>query len=140
MTGIDAGKHDMTAVVLTGPDAVHGLVIVSRQLLPPFRVPPNPGLELVTESLLLLRRQGRFFAVQDTPLFPVRVLDCIVDAYVPEIQRILQDVIGVGPVGSVGRISGDIIMGDSEFLRHLPFACMLGIQDPDCIPQAFGSI
>ena len=32
-TGIDAGKHDMASVILTGPDAVHSIIIICDRRL-----------------------------------------------------------------------------------------------------------
>ena len=101
---VDAGEHNMAPVIFAGPDAVHFLIVLLHQGLPPFGVLPNPVLEGFTEGLLLLRGQGGLLGVENAPLPPIRVLYRVINADIPEIQRILQDAVGVGAAGSVGGV------------------------------------
>ena len=60
---VHAGKDDVAPVIFAGADAVHFLVVLAHQRLPPFRVFPNPVLEGFPDGLLLLSRQRGFFGV-----------------------------------------------------------------------------
>ena len=60
---VDAGENDVAPVIFAGPDAVHFLVVLLYQRLPPPWVLPNPVLERLPKRLLLLRGQGGLLGV-----------------------------------------------------------------------------
>ena len=105
---VDAGKDDPAPVVLAGPDAVHFLIVLLYQRLPPLEVLENPLFERVPEGLLLLRRQGGLLGVEHPSLLTVQALHGVIDADIQEVQRILQDAVGVGPAGVEGAVGGNI--------------------------------
>ena len=109
---VHAGKDDVASVVFAGPGAVHFLVVLLHQRRPPLRVLPYPVLESIPNKLLLLRRQGGFLGIEDPFLLAVRVGDGIIDAGIPEVQGVLQQPVGVGPVRAVGGVSGHVVVGN----------------------------
>ena len=59
----NGGKYRVAPVIFAGPDAVHFLVVLLYQRLPPPWVLPNPVLERLPKRLLLLRGQGGLLGV-----------------------------------------------------------------------------
>ena len=51
---VDAAEGDVAPIIFPGPDAVHLLIVLLYQGLPPLRVPPEPVPEGVPNSLLFL--------------------------------------------------------------------------------------
>ena len=51
---VDAAEGDVAPIIFPGPDAVHLLIVLLYQGLPPLRVPPEPVPECVPNSLLFL--------------------------------------------------------------------------------------
>ena len=134
---VHAGEHDMAAVILPGTGAVHFLVVLPNQRFAALRVFPNPVFESVLDKLLLLCRQGGFLCVQDAALMAVCVLNGVIDADIPEVQGVLQQPVGVGPVGAVGGVGGNIVAPGHGFSGHLPFGGVGGIVDLNLIPQIY---
>ena len=96
---------------------------------------PNPVLEGFTEGLLLLRGQGGLLDVENAPFPPIRVLYRVINADIPEIQRILQDAVGVGAAGSVGGMGGNVVVADAALAGNRPLRCVFGAVDLDFSPQ-----
>ena len=127
--GIHAAEGDVAAVILAGAGAVHFLVILADQRLAALRVFPNPVPESVPDGLLLLGGQGGFFGVQH-PAFPaLRVLDGVVDSHVPQVQGILQNLVGVGASSPVGGVSRHVPLSHSVFTGNLPLGGEGGVVD-----------
>ena len=120
---VHTDKMDMASVILAGPGTIEQLVILLHQQIPPLRVLPNPACKGILDGLLLLLGKHRLLLVQDTPLFTI-LLNGIINAAVPQIQGVLQNLVGVGPVGAVGFGGHDIIrMSISDASRS--FGCAL---------------
>ena len=83
---VHTGENDMASVILAGAGAVHFLVVLAYQGLPPFRVSPNPVLEGIPNGLLFLCGQGGFLGVQHPAFLAVCVLNGVINANIPEIQ------------------------------------------------------
>ena len=121
---IHAAKTDMGTIVLTGTSTVEQLVILFHQFRTAIRVFPHPVLERILNGLLFLLGKGGLLFVQHPLLLTVCILHGIVDTDIPQIQRILQNPVGVGSAGAVGHIGMDIIparctlTGDLPLCRH----------------------
>ena len=121
---IHAAKADMGAIVLTGTSTVEQLVILFHQFRTAIRVFPHPVLERILNGLLFLLSEGGLLFIQNPLLLAVCILHGIVDTDIPQIQRILQNPVGVSSAGAVGHIGMNIIparctlTGDLPLCRH----------------------
>ena len=109
--GVHTAEHDMRTVILTGAVGVEQLVISGNKLLPPVGVSPNPILERIFDGLLLLLCQGGFLGVEYTAFPAIGVGNCVIDTHITQIQRILQNLVGVGSVRTVGHIGVYVAVG-----------------------------
>ena len=75
----------MLPVILAGADAVHFLVVLAHQRLPPLWVLPNPVPEGFPDCHLLLGGKGGFFGVEYPALPPLGVLNGVIDADIPQV-------------------------------------------------------
>ena len=75
--------------------------------------------------------QGGLLGVQDSPFFAVRVLHSVVNADIPQVQAVLQNLVGIGAAGSVGGVGRYIFFGYGAFARDLPLGSIGGIIDLD---------
>ncbi|MPM88005.1 hypothetical protein SDC9_135106 [bioreactor metagenome] len=107
---VHAGESDMPAVILTGTGAVHLLIILMNQRLPPLMILPYPVLKSVTDCLLFLFCEGGFLGIEDAALLAVRVLHGVVNTDVTEVQAVLQNPVRAGPIGAVGGIGGNVVI------------------------------
>ena len=121
---IHAAKADVGAIVLTGTSTVEQLVILFHKFRTAIRVFQHPVLERILNGLLFLLSKGGLLFIQNPLLLTVCILHGIVDTDIPQIQRILQNPVGVGTAGAVGHIGMDIIparctlAGDLPLCRH----------------------
>ena len=121
---IHAAKADMRTIILTGTSAVEQLVILFHKFRAAIRVFPHPVLERILNGLLFLLGEGGLLFIQNPLLLAVCILHGIVNTNIPQIQRILQNSIGIGTAGAVGHIGMNIIparctlTGDLPFCRH----------------------
>ena len=99
---VDSHKVQVAAVILTGPNAVELLIIQLGQLLPAFRIAPNPISKGLLNKLLLSLCDGGFFLVEHSRFSAVSVLDVVKDSYISEVQCFLHDLIAISSAGAVG--------------------------------------
>ena len=118
---VDAAERDVPSVVLAGTGGIELLVIPLDKLMPPLRVLPHPIPKGILDGLLLLLGERRFLLVEDTALLAVQLLDRVVDTHVAEIQRVLQNAVGVGAVRAVGRVRHHVPRGGLGFSADAPF-------------------
>ena len=130
----------MAAVILAGAGGVHFLVVLAHQRLPPLRVPPNPVLERLPDGLLLLGGQGGLLGVQHPAFLAVRILHGVVDTDIPQVERIFEDFIGVGPVGPVSGIGRHISLSHSVFAGDLPLSGKCRVVDFDAALKVKGCV
>ena len=116
-----AGKADVAAVILARADRIEAFVVLLHQRLPPIRVAPNPFLKGVLDGLLLLLCQRRFLGIENAPLCAVCIINRVIDAHIAQIQRVLQNPIGVSALCAVGHIGVDILFGWGGFAADVPF-------------------
>ena len=117
---VHAAEHDMAPVILTGAGGVEKVVVGPDQISPPLGVAPHPVPESILNGLLFLLGKGGLFLVQHPLLFPVHILNGVVDTDIPEVQRVFQDTVGAGPVCAVGHIGHDIVPPRGVLARDLP--------------------
>ena len=121
---VHAGENDVAAVVFARTNGVEQFIILRHQRPPPLWVLPDPFAEGILDRLLLLLCKGGCFLVEHALLFSVRILHSVVDAHIPQVQRILQNLVGVGPVRTVGGIRGDIGARHDVLAVDSPFGGM----------------
>ncbi len=119
---VHAAKSDMAAIILAGTGRVHFLVVLAHQSLAAFRVSPDPVPKGFPDRLLFLGRQGGLLGVQHAALFSVCVLYGVIDTDIPQVQAVLQNLVGIGTAGSVGGVSCHIVVGYGRFPLDLPFS------------------
>ena len=134
---VDTHKVQMAPIVLAGTGAVEFVVVEPRQPFPPGWVFPNPVLERLLDKFLLALGDSRFLLVQDGNAVAMMVCFVIINAYIPQVQRFLNDLIAADAFGAVGVLGLDValIVG---FALNVPFAGVLGIMDMDIPPAAVG--
>ena len=118
---IHAAKADVGAIVLTRTGTVEQLVILFHQVRTAIRVFPHPVLERILNGLLFLLGEGGLLFIQNPLLLAVCILHGIVNTNIPQIQRILQNSVGIGTAGAVGHIGMNIIPARCTLAGNLPF-------------------
>ena len=78
-----------------------------------------------------MSRQGGLLGVQHAALFSVCVLYGVIDTDIPQVQAVLQNLVGIGTAGSIGGVSCYIVVGYGRFPLDLPFSSKGGIVDLD---------
>ena len=126
---IHARKDQVPAIILPGTGGIEALVVELHQLPPPVGVAPDPVTERLFNGLLLLLGEGGFLAVEYALFLSVRVPYGVVDAHVPQVQRIFKDFVGVGAVGAVGHAGVDVVVGDAVLAGDVPLRRELRVVD-----------
>ena len=133
--GIHTAEYDMRTIILTGTVGVEQLVVLRHKLLPPVGVFPNPIMKRIFDCLLFLLGEGRFFGIEHTPFLSVGVCNGVIDPHIPQIQRILQNLVGIGSVRPIGHIGVYIAVGRLGFAGDIPFRRERRIVDFNTSPQ-----
>ena len=87
----------MRSIILTRSGCIKQLIVLLYQSVSPVRFLPYPFSKSIFDRLLLLLRQSRILGIQHTLLLAIRILYGIVYAHVAQVQRILQNFIGIRP-------------------------------------------
>ena len=119
---VHAPKSDMIAIILAGTGRVHFFVVLAHQSLASLRVSPDPVPKGFPDRLLFLSRQGGLLGVQHAALFSVCILYGVIDTDIPQVQAVLQNLVGIGTAGSIGGVSCHIVVGYGRFPLDLPFS------------------
>ena len=119
-----AAEADVRTIVLPRAGGVEFLVIEFDQRLPPLRVFPNPVPECILDSLLFLLCQCGFLLVQHTPLLAIGFCDNIIHTGIPQVQRILQNLIGIDSGCAVGGARIHIPVADILLAGNTPLSCV----------------
>ena len=135
---VHSHEMDMGSVVLPGTGGIEKLIVFLHQLFPALRILPHPVPEGILDGLLFLLGQRCFLFVQDTALLSFRILHRIVDPDILQVQRFLQDLIGIGPVGAVGHVSSHIIVAGIGLAVDPPLRGIGGIFHLNGSPQIIG--
>ena len=135
--GVHTAENDMTSVVLTGTQAVEFIVVKATESFSALRVRPNPILKALLDQLLLCLCDCCFLLVQDGFLFAVCVLHIVKDTDILQVQRFLDDLIGVDTLRAIGAVRLHIaaVIG---FALNVPFAGIGGevnLDIPLCVPR-----
>lgn len=125
---VHARKADMTAVILTGPNGIKGFVVDSTQPFPSINVFPDPFGEFLLDQLLPILGNGSFLFVENRLFVAVFVLHIIKHTHIPLVQGLLQNLIGIHPLGAVGGQCFDIAPV-GIFLGNGPLTGSAGAQD-----------
>ena len=124
---VHAGEGNVLSVIFAGTDAVEQLIVLFHQSFTPVRIFPYPVPESVLDCLLLLLRKRSGLLVQDTLFFTFCILNGVIDADIPEIERILQDAKTAGTIRAVGQIVWNVVIGKIGLAANAPFGCEIGI-------------
>lgn len=128
---VHAIEADVGAVVLAGPDGVENGVVLLAELLPPLGVLPNPRPERLFHGLLALLGQSGLLAVEDPFLPAVRVGGGVIDPAIPEVQRVLQDGVGIPALGAVGGVDEGVGDAVRRLALDVPFMGVGGVLHGD---------
>ena len=128
---VHPSKSDVAAIIFTGTDRVHFLVVLAHQSLAALRVSPDPVPKGFPDSLLFLGSQSGLLGVQHAALFSVCILYGVIDTDISQVQAVLQNLIGIGTTGPIGGISCHIVVGYGRFPLDLPFSGKGRIVDPN---------
>ena len=118
-------QSDVAAIIFTGTGRVHFLVVLAHQSLAAFRISPDPVPKGFPDRLLFLGSQGGLLGVQHAALFSVCVLYGVIDTDIPQVQAVLQNLVGIGTAGSVGGVGCHIVVGYGRF----PLICHSAVKD-----------
>ena len=110
----------MGAIIFARPVGIEQLVVARHKLLPSVRVFPYPLGKGVLDGLLFLLGKGRLFGIENPALLAVRVSDGVIDAHIAQVQRVLQNPVGVGALCAVGHIGVYIVVGRLGFSADAP--------------------
>ena len=133
--GVHTAEHDMAAVVLTRTGRIEKLIVLGDKLLSPVGVSPNPIPERIFDRLLLLLCKGRFLGVEHTALTPIGIGYGVIDTHITQIQSVLQNLICVGSLCSIGHIGVYIAVGRLRLACNVPLCRERRIVDFDGSPQ-----
>ena len=136
---IHAAEIDMAAIIFTGSVAVEQDVVRLADLLPPFRVFPDPFGKRLLQKLLLTLCNGGLLLVEYRHAPPVRIILVVKNANVFQVQAALDDLIGAGPQRAVGVERLDIALILALAL-DAPLAGDLGVMHLDIPPHTAGRV
>ena len=137
---VHAAKDDVAAVIFPGSCGIKLLVVLGHQPLPAAGIFPEPVLKGVLDGLLLLLCQGGGLLVEDAALLAVGILHGVVDADVLEVQRFLQDAVGVGTVCAVGHVGGHVVLAGHGLTGDPPLGGNGGILHLDGTAHIVGRV
>ena len=118
---IDSHKIQMASVIFPWPDTVESLIVERRQPLPAFWISPDPVRKFLFDLFLLSLSNGGLLRIQNSDLPTVSVIRIIENTHIPQIQRFLNDPVGVDALctkGAVGANVGSV----QTFPLDIPFA------------------
>ena len=128
--GVHTGEYDMAPVVFAGPDGIKLIVVNPAQPFAAVGFCPNPFLKLLLNQVLFVLRDSGFLFVQHTDFPPLRIVFSIENPHVPQVQGVLDNLIGVDPLGAISVVGADIAAVNVLF-RDIPFVGDFGIADMD---------
>ena len=97
---IHSDKLNVTAIIFPWPDAVKPFIINFAECFPSAHILKDPLFKFLPDQFLLLLRQSSFLSVQ-YPVFPIRIMYCVINFCIMQIQRILQQSISICPLCSI---------------------------------------
>ena len=136
---VHAHKIDVAPIVLTGPQAVEFYVVELRQPSPSGRVFPYPILKRLLDKRLLALGDSGFIFVQDGSSLPVPLVHIVKNADIPEVQGVLDDLVGVDAPGSIGAVGLDVYPVNA-FALHVPGPGIFGVVEVDFLPAMNGRV
>lgn len=119
----------MLSVVLARTGGIEKLVVPLNQIVPPRRVFPYPFLKSVLDGLLLLLGKRGLLGVKHALFSAVCILNGVVDTNVAQIQRILQNLVGIGAFCAVGHIGVDVAAAYDALAGDIPFCAEIRVVD-----------
>ena len=119
---VHSGKCQVAAIIFSRFGAIEKLVVLGHQRLTAVSVFPQPVLEGVLNDLLFLLRECGFLAVEHTLFVTVFVLDPVENAYIAEIERIFEYLVGVHALCTVGAVGVHVACAHSAFTFDAPLA------------------
>ena len=118
---VDTHKVQMTSVVLSGPDAVELFIVECRQPFPAIGVSPYPVRKFLLDLFLFSLSNGGLLCIQNSDPPTVSVILIIENPHVPQIQRFLNDSVGVDTLCAKGAVGADVGFVQT-FPLDIPFA------------------
>ena len=127
-------KMDVAAVVFPGPGGVEQLVVLFNQGFTPLGVLPDPVCKGILDGLLLLACQHGLLFVQHPLGLAAVILHRVVDPHIPEIEGVLQNLVGAGPRRAESLVGHDVVVARFGLAFDPPLCGGRGKFDPNGVP------
>ena len=137
---VHADKMDVGTIVFSWSVAVEQFVILLYQRDTPLGVFPNPVGERIFDDLLFLLCQHGVRFVQDTLRSAFFIFDGVIDAHIFQIERVFQNLVGIGAGGAVGFGGDDVASAHGRLALNAPFCGIGRISHFDCMTQIVGNL
>ena len=105
---VHPGKYKMAHVILAGTNGIELIIVNPADPVAAAGFRPNPFLKLLFDEVLLVLRDCGFLFVQHTGFPPVCIILGIENPHVPQIQRILDNLVGIDSLCAVGVVGTDV--------------------------------
>ena len=115
-------KHQMATVILPWTGGIEAFIVELHQPIPSLRAGPDPVLKRLLDGLLLCLCQRGFLLIQNRLSLSVSILNIIEDFNLAEIQCLLNELVGVDAIGSIGAAGVDI-PAVIAFTVDIPLGC-----------------
>ncbi len=106
--GVHTNKFQVSSIILTGSQCVELLIVELAQPFSSRLVFPNPVLKRLLNQFLLTLCNCCFFLIQDRYSFSVFVFHIVENTHIPQIQCILNDLISIYTICTIGADRVDI--------------------------------
>ena len=137
---VHTDKVDVGTIVFSWPAAVEQFIILFHQCNAPLGVFPDPvGKGILDDLLLLLCQHGVRF-VQDALQLAFFIFDSVIDAHIFQVERVFQNLVGVGAGGAVGFGGDDVTSAHGRLALNAPFCGIGRISHFDCMAQIVGNL
>ena len=125
----------MTAIVLARAQCIELLIVELAQSLSSRLVFPNPILKRLLNQFLLTLCNCCFFLIQDRYSFSVFVFHIVENTHIPQIQCILNDLISIYTICTIGAGRVDIaaVIGLALYIPPAGVAGIMHLHFPLCV-------
>ena len=131
---VHAHEVNVAAVVFPGTGRIEQLVVLPHQYLSPLGVLPDPVCKGILDGLLLLAGQHGLLFVQHPLGFAAIIFHRVVDPRIPEIEGVLQNLVGAGPRRAEGLVGHDVVVARFGLALDPPLGGGRGKFDPNGVP------
>ena len=133
--GVHTNKFQVSSIILTGSQCVELLIVELAQPFSSRLVFPNPVLKRLLNQFLLTLCNCCFFLIQDRYSFSVFVFHIVENTHIPQIQCILNDLISIYTICTIGADRVDIaaVIGLALYIPPAGVAGIMHLHFPLCV-------